>query len=229
MLDVARQKVPTATFDQAPLEALPYADASFELATISLALCHLADPTTAITELGRVLVPGGHLVIADPHPMGGPIIGGQAFYGGITPGRPMTWVRNHFHLTSTWLQAFATAGLTFSECIEVPMTEPQLAATPAMAFYPDAVRSGFAGLASLWVWVVVASPTPDGSEREVARRALRRAVILVRRDRALRDAHLVDLVGAVGESRPTRLLQHAAPAACRSSSRARRAPGSHGR
>jgi SAM-dependent methyltransferase len=154
MLDVARANVPTARFEVGDLEALPYDDETFDLVTISLALCHIADPTMAISELGRVLVPGGSLVITDPHPMGGGIIGGQAFYGGIVPGRSMTWVRNHYHLASTWLGAFAAAGLTVQVCIESPMTELQLAATPAMAFYPDAVRSAMSDLPNLWVWVV---------------------------------------------------------------------------
>ncbi len=154
MLDIARSNVPAATFDVGDVEALPYDDDSFGIANISLALCHLPDPTVAIGELGRVLTPGGSLVISDPHPLGGAVIGGQAFYGGIAAGKPMTWVRNHYHLTSTWLDAFDDAGLRVDRCLEVPFTEPQLAATPAMAFYPEAVRSGFAGLTNLWVWIV---------------------------------------------------------------------------
>ena len=154
MLDLARAATPSATFDVGNLTALPYADESFDVITIALALCHLADPTAAIGELGRVLAPGGKLVISDPHPMGSAIIGGQAFYGGVVPGQPMTWVRNHYHLASTWLRAFDAAGLAVDECIEVPFTETEMAATPAGAMYPDAVRSGFAGLVNLWVWVV---------------------------------------------------------------------------
>lgn len=154
MLDVARRNVPEATFDEGELTALPYDDSSFDIIAISLALCHLADPTPAIAELGRVLSPGATLVITDPHPMGGSIIGGQAFYGGIVPGKPMTWVRNHYHLTSTWLRAFSEAGLDVDECIEQPITESQILATPAYAVYPDAVRSAFDGLVNLWVWVV---------------------------------------------------------------------------
>ena len=46
--------------------------------------------------------------MADPHPMGG-ILGGQAFYGGVGEGRPLTFVRNHCHGASTWLSAFRAA------------------------------------------------------------------------------------------------------------------------
>ncbi|HUV18610.1 MAG TPA: class I SAM-dependent methyltransferase [Ilumatobacteraceae bacterium] len=41
----------------------------------SLALCHLSDPGDAVTELARVLRPGGTLVITNPHPFGG-MLGG---------------------------------------------------------------------------------------------------------------------------------------------------------
>ena len=105
MLTAARGKVPEARFDQGDIEQLPFADASFDLVVISLALTHLADPTPALHELARVLRPGGSLVITDPHPASG-LVGGQAFYGGVVPGRPMTWVRNHYHSASTWLRAF---------------------------------------------------------------------------------------------------------------------------
>lgn len=154
MLDVARTTTPAARFDEGDVESLPYADASFDLITISLALCHLADPTAAIVELGRVLAPGGHLVISDPHPRGGAIVGGQAFYGGIVPGERMRWVRNHYHGASTWLNAFRDAELEVVTCRELPFTEGQITATPAIAFYPDAVRSAVEGFVSLWVWAV---------------------------------------------------------------------------
>ena len=38
--------------------------------------------------------------------------------------------------------------------------------------------------------------------------AARGAVVAVRRNRSLGDAHLVDLVGAVGETRPSGVLEH---------------------
>jgi len=151
MLAVARAKVPGATFVQGDIERTTFDDDAFELAVIALALCHLADPMPAVVELGRVIAPGGTLVIADPHPMGG-VFGGQAFYGGIANGRRMTYVRNHRHGASTWLQAFGAAGLVVAECIEVPMTEQQILGDPVASFHPDAARAAFADLPSIWVW-----------------------------------------------------------------------------
>ena len=49
--DVARAKVPNARFEQGDVELLPFDDGKFDLAVISLALCHLADPTDAIDAL----------------------------------------------------------------------------------------------------------------------------------------------------------------------------------
>lgn len=153
MLAVAKGKLPDARFVVGSVEAMPFDDGEFDVAVISLALCHLADPTLAVTEFGRVLRPGGTLVITDPHPMSG-LTGGQAFYGGIVPGQPMRWVRNHWHSAATWLRAFRSAGLSVEDCHELAFTEAQIASSPASFVYRDAADSAVDGLASLWLWVV---------------------------------------------------------------------------
>ncbi len=153
MLTVARAKVPNARFDVGDVEDLPFDDAQFDLAVVSLALCHLADPGVAVAELARVLRPDGVLVVTDPHPLGG-VLGGQAFYGGIAPGRPMTWVRNNHHGASTWLRAFRAAGLQVEDCLEEPFSDEQIASSPADLVFPAAARAAMTGLASVWVWVV---------------------------------------------------------------------------
>jgi ubiquinone/menaquinone biosynthesis C-methylase UbiE len=51
----------------APMEALPFADKSFDLVTCSWVLEHLADPRRAFEEIARVLVPGGHWVFLTPN------------------------------------------------------------------------------------------------------------------------------------------------------------------
>jgi ArsR family transcriptional regulator len=72
MLDAARQRL--AALDNvelhaASLEHLPLVDGSVDLAFIVLVLHHLAEPAPAVREAGRVLRPGGRLVIVDmlPH------------------------------------------------------------------------------------------------------------------------------------------------------------------
>ncbi|MDO5738921.1 MAG: class I SAM-dependent methyltransferase [Ornithinimicrobium sp.] len=49
-------------------ERLPYEDDSFDVVVCSLALHYLKDWVAPLTELRRVLRPGGHLVVSVPHP-----------------------------------------------------------------------------------------------------------------------------------------------------------------
>jgi ubiquinone/menaquinone biosynthesis C-methylase UbiE len=45
--------------------SLPFPDASFDLITIITVLAFIAEPVTAMREIGRVLSPGGRLIIGD--------------------------------------------------------------------------------------------------------------------------------------------------------------------
>lgn len=56
-----------AAITRASVNALPFADNSFDAAVSADVLCHAAvDPATALAELKRVLCPGGRLVINMP-------------------------------------------------------------------------------------------------------------------------------------------------------------------
>ena len=46
-------------------QQLPFADGSFDTVTCALSLCSIPNPTAAIAEMGRVLVPGGTLLLVD--------------------------------------------------------------------------------------------------------------------------------------------------------------------
>ncbi|MGC8492817.1 MAG: class I SAM-dependent methyltransferase [Syntrophobacteraceae bacterium] len=68
MLAVARRKSPqTVAFFRGTAESMPFASASFDCVTISLALHEMADETRtgAVTEIVRVLAPGGKLIVYD--------------------------------------------------------------------------------------------------------------------------------------------------------------------
>jgi ArsR family transcriptional regulator len=72
MLQAARRRLrdlPNVQVRRGELEALPIADAELDAATLLLVLHHLPDPAAALAETGRVLKPGGRVVIADmlPH------------------------------------------------------------------------------------------------------------------------------------------------------------------
>jgi ubiquinone/menaquinone biosynthesis C-methylase UbiE len=69
MLKVARARadglgLPIALL-QADAEALPFPDASFDTAAISLALCTIPNPAAALGELGRVCRPDGRVVLLE--------------------------------------------------------------------------------------------------------------------------------------------------------------------
>ena len=54
-----------AAVAEAPAEALPFPEASFDTAVATLALCTIPDPPAALAELARVLKPGGRLLFLE--------------------------------------------------------------------------------------------------------------------------------------------------------------------
>lgn len=60
-----RRNVANIAWKRGELEALPLADASVDVAVLSQALHHAADPVRALAEAERVLRPGGKLLVLD--------------------------------------------------------------------------------------------------------------------------------------------------------------------
>jgi len=56
---------PSAELVDAPAEALPFADASFDTAVVTLVLCSVPDQQDALQEIARVLKPGGKLLFLE--------------------------------------------------------------------------------------------------------------------------------------------------------------------
>jgi ubiquinone/menaquinone biosynthesis C-methylase UbiE len=69
MLDIARNRATevgrTATLQQADAHELPFDDASFDTVVCTFGLCAIPDHTQAISEMTRVLRPGGRLILVD--------------------------------------------------------------------------------------------------------------------------------------------------------------------
>ncbi len=63
MLQVARSICPDANFQQGNAMDLPFEDGSFDVAVASFMLMFVPDPALAVSELWRVLKPGGRMVI----------------------------------------------------------------------------------------------------------------------------------------------------------------------
>ena len=63
MLEIARERTPGGDFRQGDLEALPFADDTFDLVTGFNAFQFASDPVKALREAGRVTRPGGMVVV----------------------------------------------------------------------------------------------------------------------------------------------------------------------
>jgi SAM-dependent methyltransferase len=61
----ASQGNPPARLVTAPAEAIPFPDDTFDTGVAMLVLCTVPDPVAAITELARVLKPGGRLLFIE--------------------------------------------------------------------------------------------------------------------------------------------------------------------
>jgi demethylmenaquinone methyltransferase/2-methoxy-6-polyprenyl-1,4-benzoquinol methylase len=78
MLGPAREKAKAAglevTFEVADALALPYPDASFDLASISFGIRNVDDPVRCLREMARVVKPGGRVLVLEfgqPHGLWG--------------------------------------------------------------------------------------------------------------------------------------------------------------
>jgi ubiquinone/menaquinone biosynthesis C-methylase UbiE len=69
MLRYARERLKKArvpiTLTQAPVEALPFADETFDSAVATLVFCSVTDPLRGLSEIRRVLKPGGTLLLIE--------------------------------------------------------------------------------------------------------------------------------------------------------------------
>src|SRR5437660_12192874 len=64
LLAIARERVPDGDFRAGDLEALPYADGTFDAVIVADVLQYVAGPATALRELRRVCALGARLVVA---------------------------------------------------------------------------------------------------------------------------------------------------------------------
>jgi SAM-dependent methyltransferase len=124
MLAVARRKVPDAEFREGDIHELPLPAGSMDLVVCALALSHFPDLDGVLTELVRVLRPGGHLVLSDLRGLIGevglPLIK-PAPDGSF--GYMPVWI----HRTSDYLAAALRLGLVPRRCEEPRRPSPIIA------------------------------------------------------------------------------------------------------
>jgi demethylmenaquinone methyltransferase/2-methoxy-6-polyprenyl-1,4-benzoquinol methylase len=73
MLERARRKAPELDWVRGDALALPFADASFDAATVGFGIRNLADLELGLRELHRVLAPGGRLCVLEITSPRGPL------------------------------------------------------------------------------------------------------------------------------------------------------------
>jgi ubiquinone/menaquinone biosynthesis C-methylase UbiE len=158
MLDLARRAVPDADFRPGDLTALPVETGSVDLVVCALALSHCEDIARPVSELARVLRPGGHLVISDFHPFQ-LLLGGNAFF--LDGKGRAGFVRSFAHTCDEYFAAFGAAGLQVTRCLEPCMDEVavEMAAGGLMEVAPEAFRGALLGTPEALIWQVV-RPAP---------------------------------------------------------------------
>lgn len=113
MMQAGRTSVvsaPNAAFVQSDATALPFADATFDLATCRLAAHHFTDAASAFREVARVLRSGGRFVLVDNYAPDDPAL--DAFINELETLRDASHVRNH--TVAGWRALLDDAGLRAS-------------------------------------------------------------------------------------------------------------------
>ena len=149
MLAQARRRLPATDLRIGELTRLPLEDESVSAAVCALALSHLAEIAPPVAELGRVLAPGGRLIISDPHPLASGLLGWRAVYTDEAGLRRM--IPEHPHLHGEYIDAFRAAGLVVRRLIEPGLTSAQ-ARERAQGQHEEAFAQALTGLPAVIVW-----------------------------------------------------------------------------
>jgi SAM-dependent methyltransferase len=111
-------------FAAGDLTSLDFRDGTFDLAVCALALDHCTDLCRCVSEITRVVRPGGAVIISVFHPMSA-MLGGGAFYRGADGQRGV--VHQIAYGIADYIAAFVKSGLEISACVERPWGKREIA------------------------------------------------------------------------------------------------------
>jgi malonyl-CoA O-methyltransferase len=124
------------TAQVARLEFLPYKNEQFDFALCTLVLDHIADLQHAVSELSRVLRPGGSMVVSCFHPFGKLLGWQRSFKAHLAKGQEKWFAARYYHHShSDYYTAFQSTRLEI-----IGMMEPRIDET-LKSFYVQAGRT----------------------------------------------------------------------------------------
>jgi SAM-dependent methyltransferase len=171
MLDRARSRLPDADLRQGTLDSLPLPDNTVDTVVCGLALVHVPELAPVLAEFARVLRPGGHLVISDPHLI-------LSYLAPTLPrapgpdGRPSVLVQYPRPL-SAYLAAFLPLGFQVRHCEEPARRLPVETAVNSLPtdmswdllhWCPEAAAAAHDGSPVVVVWHLQLGGSPIGAE-----------------------------------------------------------------
>ena len=109
---------------------------------------HCADLGTPVSEIARVVRPGGHVVISEARPFS-VILGAHARYH-AAGGRG--YIRNDVHLASDYLTAFQASALDVVGRIDPLWGEREIATFPFAGDFPDMLDAAVKGMPIVIAW-----------------------------------------------------------------------------
>ena len=122
----AEKGVVNVSWREAPAEAIPFPDVSFDLVTVRIAPHHFSDVAVFLRETRRVLKPGGAFILGDTTIPDDEPEAGQ-WQNAVEKARDASHVRNLS--PAEWREACESAGLTvtdvdyLSAAIPIPLTD----------------------------------------------------------------------------------------------------------
>ena len=138
---------PDLPFQQEDAENLSFDDESFDLALCSFGMLHFAHPEQALSEVFRVLTPGGKFTFTvwappEDYPIFGLLADAVSEYGELDVGLPASPPAEAFSRIDGASKAVETAGFDFESFIEVDVKVALCPASEIVGFYNEvSVRS----------------------------------------------------------------------------------------